>query len=352
MDAGIAARRRGMTSISLKRSELRELFTETATRRGLSAVVVEKDYWVCVALTAIFDQQQPVDLIFKGGTSLSKCYGVIGRFSEDVDLAFDREGLGFTADRDPEAPGLGSNRRKALIEELTAAAATYIGGAFREHTAARLIALIGDKRWTLEGDPNDPQTLLFAYPQSLDRGAYGSAGYIRPAVRLELGARSDQTPSSLCSVTAFITEEFGTEVSHLNPIKVPTLTAERTFWEKATLLHAECQRERPFEPARSRSRHLYDLVQLITSEHGAKALADTALRDRVVQHKSLYFASASARYDLFKPLSIRLLPKDADALSRLRADYADMAVMFFDSPPKFDTLVEEIQGLENALNKS
>jgi len=339
-----------VTGIRLKPSELRELFTETAARRGLSPVVVEKDYWVCVALTAIFSQPQPVDLIFKGGTSLSKCYGVIGRFSEDVDLAFDREGLGFTGDRDPEADGLSSNKRKALIAELTAAAEAYVGGAFRDDTRARLTTLIGDTGWALDVDPDDQQTLLFAYPKSLDKKAYGTALYVRPAVRLELGARSDQTPSSPRSVTAFVTEEFGVELSHLGPVDVPTLAAERTFWEKATLLHAECQRDHPFQPARSRSRHLYDLVQLAASEHGPMAIADTNLQERVVQHKSLYFASAAARYDLFTQPTIRLLPLDADALSRLRSDYADMAVMFFDDQPRFDELIDVLRNLEVKLN--
>lgn len=339
-----------MKRITLTAAERRDLFVECAARRGLSPVVVEKDYWVCVALCALFGEPQPIELVFKGGTSLSKCYGLIERFSEDVDLAFDRAGLGFVHDRDPEAPGLSKKRSKTLIDELAAAAETYISGAFREATIERLAKLLPDEPWSLRVDVDDTQTLLFAYPISLEQSAYGDVDYVKPVVRLELGARSDQTPSEPLQATSMATEELGIELSQLAPIKVPTLAAARTFWEKASLLHAENHREQPFEPARQRSRHLYDLMQLARSEHSELAIADHELRERVVQHKSLYFASASARYDLFKPPSICLLPLDSDALRRLRSDYAQMEVMFFGDRPKFDDLLEDLRALEARLN--
>jgi len=316
-----------VTRITQTASERSELFVEAAARRGLSPVVVEKDYWVCVALSALFGEPQPVELVFKGGTSLSKCYGLIDRFSEDVDLAFDRAGLGFRDDRDPEAEGLSSKRRKTLVEELSAETAAYVSGAFRDATLERLGRLLPNEPWSLDVDVDDAQTLLFAYPASLEVSLYSATDYVRPAVRLELGARSDQMPSKLREVTSIATEEFGAELSLLPAIQVPTLAATRTFWEKASLLHAENHRDEPFKPARARSRHLYDLVQL-TRSHGDHAIEDVALRDRVAQHKSLFFASASARYDLFTPPTIRLLPKNEDALARLRSDYADMRDMF------------------------
>lgn len=339
-----------MKRVTLTAAERRELFAESAARRGLSPVVVEKDYWVCVALTALFGEPQPIALVFKGGTSLSKCYGLIERFSEDVDLAFDREGLGFTGDRDPEAAGLTSNGRRALIEALAAATVAYVSGEFRRATSDRLSSLLPDEPWSLDVDADDVQTLLFAYPLSFEQTTYSANDYVRPSVRLELGARSDQTPCERHEVTSIATEEFGTDMSMLSPIEAPTLAATRTFWEKASLLHAENHRDQPFNPARARSRHLYDLVQLIKSVHGESAIADAALRDRVVQHKSLFFASASARYDLFKAPTIRLLPLDRDAVGRLRSDYADMEVMFFGDRPDFNELVRELQSLEARLN--
>jgi hypothetical protein len=339
-----------VTRITLTASERSELFVEAAARRGLSPVVVEKDYWVCVALCALFGEPQPVELVFKGGTSLSKCYGLIDRFSEDVDLAFDRAGLGFHGETDPEAQGLSNKRRKTLVEELSAATAAYVSGPFRDATVERLKALLPNEAWSLDVDGDDAQTLLFAYPPSLDASLYSATDYVRPAVRLELGARSDPTPSELREVASIATEEFGYELSHLAPIAVPTLSATRTFWEKASLLHADNHREQPFKPARARSRHLYDLVQLMRSVHGDEAIDDVALRDRVAQHKSLFFASASARYDLFTPPTIRLLPQDEDALARLRSDYADMRDMFFGEQPAFAHLVGELKRLEARLN--
>lgn len=340
-----------MTPITLTAEERAELFNETATRIGLSPVIVEKDYWVCVALGVLFDQAPPVDLIFKGGTSLSKGYALIERFSEDVDLAFDREGLGFVGERDPEADGHSGNKRKSLIGQLSSAASDYVGGPFREDTEKRLSAILPrNESWSLTVADDDRQALLFAYPLSLG-DAYGDTAYVRPVVRLELGARSDQEPCELRSITSMVSEAFGPDKSELTPINVPTLAAERTFWEKATLLHAESHRDHPFDPARSRSRHLYDLVQLAQSRHGEKAIDNRALRDRVVAHKSLYFAAASARYDLFKPGSIQLLPADEAALARLRTDYAQMEPMFFDARPSFDDLIEALRSLQDRLNQ-
>lgn len=339
-----------MTLLTLTKSERAELFSEVAARRGVAPVIVEKDYWVCVALTALFGEPQPIGLIFKGGTSLSKGFGLIDRFSEDVDLAFDREGLGFVGARDPEADGLSNNKRRALIAELTETAVAYIQGDFLAETTRRLQAILPDEPWSLEPDPDDPQTLLFVYPPSLDQTAYGDAAYIRPAVRLELGARSDHSPAVVRTVTSIATEELA-DAADLAPIDVPMLAAERTFWEKVTLLHAEAMRERPRANARAMSRHLYDVMRLAGSEYGAKAIDDDALLERVVAHKSLYFQSPQSRYDLCVRGSLRLLSLEPDALKRLERDYRDMQVMFLAEPPPFAELIDGLRKLEAKLNR-
>lgn len=339
-----------MKKLTLTKAARAELFNETAARRAVTSVIVEKDYWVCVALGGLFSETQPVDLLFKGGTSLSKGYGLVERFSEDVDLAFDRAGLGFTGARDPEAAGLSNTRRKALIEALTDSATTYIQGDFLEETRRRLAAVLPAEDWSLTVDQSDAQTLLFAYPVSLESDLYASADYIRPVVRLEFGARSDPDPTSMRTVTAFVTEEFG-DKSDLEPIDVPMLTAERTFWEKATLLHAEAHRETPRADAAAMSRHLYDLAKLAESEFGERAIDDDALFDRVVAHKSLYFASANARYDLCVRGTLRLLPVETAALKRLERDYSSMEVMFLGDRPRFKALIETLNALEARLNR-
>lgn len=289
-------------------------------------------------------------MIFKGGTSLSKGFGLIDRFSEDVDLAFDREGLGFVGGRDPEANGLSNKKRKALIEELTATAIAYIQGDFLAETTSRLQALLTHEPWSLEPDPNDRQTLLFAYPPSLDSIAYGDTAYIPPSVRLELGARSDHSPAVVRSVTSMATEEFS-DAADLAPVDVPMLAAERTFWEKVTLLHAEAWRERSRADARAMSRHLYDVKRLAESDYGDKAINDDALLERVVAHKLLYFSSPQSRYDLCVRGSLRLLPLEPEALKRLELDYRDMQVMFLAEPPPFGELIGGLRKLEATLNR-
>jgi len=338
-------------ALTLNKSDRAAIFIETAARRAIAPVVVEKDYWVCVVLKALFDEPQPIDLIFKGGTSLSKGYGLIDRFSEDVDLAFDRAGLGFVGKRDPEAEELSGKTQKALIKELQAAAVAYIQGDFLIATRKRLAAILPSDDWTLEPDPDDDQTLLFVYPASLDQPLYASATYVRPAVRLEFGARSDHSPTSVRTVSSFATEEFS-ELAELDPIDVPMLAAERTFWEKASLLHAEACREQPRENARAMSRHLYDLVKLADSEFGVQAIGDDLLFARVVAHKKLYFASAQSRYDLCVRGTLRLLPIDEDHRRRLEADYVAMQPMFLSDPPPFSEIVERLAVVETEINRN
>lgn len=328
--------------LSLTPQERLELLDEAARQRGLAPAILEKDYWVCQTLDALFALPElGTHLVFKGGTSLSKVYGLIDRFSEDVDVSFHREFLGFGEEYDPEAATGKEQARR--IEALQRACQDCIRDNLLPRLHESLASLLGGTQgWSLEIDPQDSQTLLFHFPQAGGPGL----SYIAPAVRIELGARSDHWPSEDHSVRSYLGETFGLP---MGSARVRSLAAERTFWEKATLLHAEAHRaaDKPM-PARY-TRHYHDLARMAATPVGERALADAALRERVVAHKSVYFRSGWARYDLALPATFRLLPPEARR-TELEADHQAMIPMFFTTPPPIKAVLETLAALESRIS--
>jgi hypothetical protein len=330
-----------------------DLFKETARQRGLTPAIIEKDFWVCWTLKRVFTlADPPAGLLFKGGTSLSKVFGVIERFSEDVDLSFDRAGLGFGGESDPLNAPTGK-RRKHGLEALTETCQRVI----RERLLPQLITAFGDAlggppsaTWGLELADDDPdrQTLLYRYPADNQSHSADEPAYIQPVVRLEIGARSDHWPAIEATVTSYAAEEFPGTFKEAG-CKVRVLAAERTFWEKATVLHMwhHAPAEKKFRDRQSR--HYYDVVRLYEHELGRTAVKDSELLLSVARHKEVFFPAAWARYADAKPGSLRLVPPDARLLE-LEQDYRKMQEMMFGEPPAFERLLEVLREIERQIN--
>ena len=281
-----------MDLVAQSPAEQRAQLFETAGARHeprMDAAVIEKDFWVCWTLRHIFEvlQFRP-HLIFKGGTSLSKVYRAIERFSEDVDLSLSRRDLGFADDRDPEQKGISKKEARRRLEALVAECQTVVREKLVPELRQDFAAVLGKAGWSVELDPADPQTVIFTYPSTEVSGA---KPYVRPAIRLEMGARSDDWPAADAEITPYAAEAFP-DLFTIRSCRVRTLAAERTFWEKATLLHAECHRP-PDKPSRERlSRHYYDLYRLAQQPIAEQALEQRGLLERVIAHK----ASSSPRH--------------------------------------------------------
>lgn len=331
------------------------LFQETAQRRGLAPVIMEKDFWVCWTLQQLFALPMGQHLIFKGGTSLSKIFAVIKRFSEDIDLSISRESLGFGAEQEPEAAASKKqtqqrieNLQQACIQQITSELLPSLRAAFGTILGAVPQGEVREAAWQLEQDTNDPQTLLFTYPRQQD-ATFLPTSYLRPVVRIELGARSDHWPAGFYPLTPYAAEEFP-HYFEVPTCQVKTLAAERTFWEKATILHAEYFRPATSTPAERISRHYYDLYQLAISPIAEQALKRPDLLQRVAEHKRVFFRSAWARYEEACPGSLHLLPPPEKRLA-LRVDYDKMKEMFFAQRPPFQQLLEVLQELEERINE-
>jgi len=330
-----------------------DLFHAVATRRGMSAAIVEKDFWVCWTLKRLFTlNDSPVGLLFKGGTSLAKVYKVIERFSEDIDLSFNRDDLGFGGSYDPKSAATGKQRRKRLDSLADACRQTI-----RDALLPRLQTAFNDtlnrgQTWSLNFASDDPdqQTLVFEYPASVAVSPNVELAYIRPIVRLEIGARSDHWPATEGIVTSYAAEEFPALFS-APACTVHVLSAERTFWEKATILHAWHHAPAGKVLRDRQSRHYYDLVRMYEHGVGVEAMKNTELLLEVAEHKSIFFASAAAKYDQARPGTLRLVPPDS-RLGELRRDYQSMQEMIFNSAPTFEHVMDVLGDIEAAINSS
>ncbi|WP_108610448.1 nucleotidyl transferase AbiEii/AbiGii toxin family protein [Aminobacter sp. MSH1] len=338
----------------LDASDRAAVFGESGALRGVASIIIEKDFWVCWTLKRLFELQKgdAPTLVFKGGTSLSKAYGAIRRFSEDIDLSFDRADLGYDGDRDPEREGISKKQSAKLIDALMAEVEKHIANnmlpALREAIAAQLAEPVKGN-WSLEVDANEPQTLNFHYPAALTGQAYQGVTYITPRVKLEFGARGDPWPTEQKTIRPYSADDFPAFFE--NPdCTVTVLAARRTFWEKVTALHSEAHRPDDSPTPQYFSRHYYDVAMLLDTAEGQEAAADFDMLPQVARHKAVYFRSSWASYDTARPGTLRLMPAQ-HRLKDLRADYSAMQAMMFDETSySFDEILARIEKLQATLN--
>ncbi|MFY0312532.1 nucleotidyl transferase AbiEii/AbiGii toxin family protein [Leisingera sp. D0M16] len=321
-----------------------EAFQETAAQLGLSKAIVEKDFWVCWSLKQLFALPTFGDhMIFKGGTSLSKAYDVIHRFSEDVDLSLDRTKFGFDGDRDPENTDLSGKKQKQLLQELQDAAGKIVTGHLLDEIKTAFDAGL-EQEFSLQVDRSDAQTLLFSYPSI----AASSDSYVKPAVRFEFGARGVHLPAEDRKISPYLHQAFP-DLLDTGEIEVKVLGVERTFWEKATILHMLYHQDTAKPLADRMSRHYYDMAQLIGHEARSRALSSLDLLDQVAHHKSVFFKAAWANYQDAKPGTLRLMP-NKELTTALRKDYAGMQEMIIGQAPDFDEILHALEGFEAEIN--
>ncbi|MFN8945358.1 MAG: nucleotidyl transferase AbiEii/AbiGii toxin family protein [Pseudobdellovibrionaceae bacterium] len=335
-----------MELFKLKDKERELYFNEAVHASGIPFIIIEKDYWVVWTLERLFSLS-PLNksLTFKGGTSLSKVYKIIERFSEDIDLSIEKDFWGFTDGKSPEA-AKSRKKQNEILEKLSNECSKYVqGNLLRDLTENISNRLQKKSGWKLFIDPNDKdgQTLQFEYP-SLGKKDH----YIASSIKIELGARSEHWPVSHHSVQSYVKESLENKVVE-NPIAVRVLNAERTFWEKATILHQYAHIPETKKLPPRISRHFYDFCCLLKSKTKKNAVADLKLLERVAKHKSIYFAATWASYDTAKKGSLKLCPPSRIAKD-LEDDFEAMGAMFFGKTYAWKEIIEVIEEFEADFN--
>jgi len=328
--------------LSLPDDERRLYIEQAAIRRSLSPVIMEKDFWVCWLLGILFESEFAADLVFKGGTSLSKVFGVIDRFSEDIDLSLSPQFLNL--------PDAGTSRTQAnkWMAKAEAACGQAVQNLITPVLEAATIEALGDRGQAWFEFLTDPAThspvLLFHYPSTQTDGL----AYLKRSVKLEFGSLTDQQPTGRHPVMPWIADVLPEAFADWK-CEVVALEVQRTFWEKATILHTEYHRPADKPTPDRFSRHYADTAALATHPDAIKAVGDNELRSRVAHWKSRFFGSSWARYDEAVSGSFRLVPPSS-RLSSLRQDYQAMRDMYLSEPASFDDILTTLAKLESRIN--
>jgi len=343
--------------IAASEADRRALFATTARRVGTTEQNIEKDFWVCWTLDALFHQLPPDGprLLFKGGTSLSKAFGLINRFSEDIDITVFRADLGEPVSLD-ELEALSGKKRRARLDAIKEVCQRYILTALREQLATVLADALRDAGLSavsgsveLDAADTDRQTLLVRYPTTVRP----ADPYVRPSVRIESGAKSALDPHVSATVTPYVAADL--QAGSLAVTGVTTIEAARTLWDKVIILHGARRwfekRSELRQEGQRVSRHYYDVHLLRASAAGSAALADLALGAECARHARMFFDRPDLDLATAAPGSFALAPAPA-MRDRLERDYESMQGMIFGAVPAFDELMASVGDLERQLYQS
>ncbi len=336
------------TFLSLPETQRQRAIQEAAVRRGISPVIMEKDFWVCYILSILFRGDFGESLVFKGGTSLSKVFGAINRFSEDIDLSLSPEFLSL-----PE-PGSSRNQANKWMTRAEAACTEMVRDTIMPELSQQVAHALSTTNdidrnlerieFQIDSLTNSP-VLLFHYPTTQPSGF----DYLKRSVKLEFGSLTEQRPTGQHKVSTWLAEAFPQFFDDWN-CDVVALEIERTFWEKATILHAESHRPEDKPTPDRFSRHYADTVALAMHPDGKRAIHLDEMRIRVVDWKSRFFGSSWARYDLAVPGSFRLVPSGV-RVDALRQDYQAMRDMYLVEPLTFEDVVDHLVDLQAEINR-
>lgn len=324
--------------LKLPRQNQRETLIGAEPATGIKPHFLEKDIWICWILKELFTL--PKKMAFKGGTSLSKCYGLIDRFSEDVDVTIDYRELMPNLDLLTESKNSLKNKREKLKEHVN----DYVLGTVLPHIEKAFSTQFENER--LKYRFVDGERLYFDYPSVFENN---SDAYVKDNVLIEFGGTNKTEPNEEYLVKPYLAFD-GVKFPEA---KVLVYSPLRTFWEKATLMHVECYRGRLSQAPERLSRHWYDLAKLSQSWVKAKALQDRELLDDVLMIKKAFFNASYANYEKCTSKEFRLVPKE-DEINQLKADYENMirAGMFLNESVTFDAIMEELGELQEIINQN
>lgn len=340
--------------IKLNSSERKNLIQKVANDLGLRFDIVEKDIWVCYVLQKLFSNEKlRNNLIFKGGTCLSKAYDAIGRFSEDVDITINSNVLEISGESQKIDKVKSRNRkasRKFVEEEILPILKTIFD------------ADLGNENYELVFDEEDRNniTLFFQFPLSEKitlwddfnwdeddwPGETNSYDYIKPKIKLEFGALGGIWPSKKKAIAPYAKKILS---DYFDEFEVNTLSIKRNFIEKLLILHSITLRPEEKPINQNYSRHYYDVYSILANGLNIDPIDDLEILEAVVKNKHDFWNESWVDYRKIQKFSdIRLIPNES-RITEIKKDYKNMEEMFFKDFPKFEEMILKLQDFENSL---
>jgi len=316
-----------------------EILNQASNTTGLPAIAIEKDWWVTIALKASFALKYSTNIVFKGGTSLSKGWNLIERFSEDIDLAIDRKYFGFEGDISKSQI---KNLRKISCEFISI---TFLKDLTKQFTEWEVIDECQLDPQPVTNSDKDPQVIEIHYNSVFDK-----SDYLPQRVLLEISSRSLIEPSESREINSILSSAFPSQPFATEPFSISTVLPQRTFLEKIFLLHEEFSQDTAKIRVDRLSRHLYDVERLMDTEYGNAAIKDTELYNGIVRHRKKFNPLSGLDYAKHKPEKIRIIPPDT-IIKEWEKDYQAMTQnMIYGDALNFDVLIMRILELQNRIN--
>jgi predicted nucleotidyltransferase component of viral defense system len=326
--------------LQLSTTDKQAIFNEVSAQINLPSAAIEKDWWVVRTLELVFASSIAPHTVFKGGTSLSKAWNIIDRFSEDIDLALDRRFLGMEK---PDSEMSGSQ-----VSKLRKLSAKFITEKYFPELAELFKAAglkVDIKLGEIKTDDQDPLIIEIYYVTLTD-----PIPYLKPRVLIDIGSRSLIEPFNERSFTSMIGEKYKGKAFADNNIIIPSVNPQRTFLEKIFLLHEEFQLPIEKIKVERKSRHLYDVEKLMDTEYAMAALGNTALYQTIVEHRAKLTPLRGIDYANHTPDKINPIPPDA-MMGDWEKDYQIMQESMLNNPSlPFNKLIERIQELKSRIN--
>ncbi|MDR2556177.1 MAG: nucleotidyl transferase AbiEii/AbiGii toxin family protein [Bacteroidales bacterium] len=329
-----------MSWIELSNDDKLKVLDEVRTQTGFPLFIIEKDWWVVQTLRLVSRMDIAEHIVFKGGTSLSKAWGLIDRFSEDIDLAIDREFFGFSGEIS-----------RTQVGKLKDVSSKYISNdflfllqkAFDDAGMKDVRLLVVDEK----APDDDPVKIAVVYPAVMEYSAY-----IQPRVLLEIGSRSLMEPATQCSFRSIIGQTFP-DLSFADAnISIRCVNPERTFLEKLFLLHEEHQHPKEKMKIKGKSRHFYDIYRIAQTEYSDKAIVDKELYKSIVAHRERFSKLGGVDYASHFPPNLNPIPP-TELMSEWERDYAEVqGQMIAGDSISFEKLLQELRRVTEIINKS
>lgn len=316
-------------------TEKRRIYQDISNKMGLPPQAIEKDVWVTLMLRMIFSSIHADRFIFKGGTSLSKAFNLIDRFSEDIDLGIDRKYLGFDGDLTP-----------GQVRKLRRACHKYVSVELKEILGNRLTEFgVNPKTYDLiveneQVSDQDPETIQVNFKSLFDE-----VSYLANNIKIEISARSLIEPNQTVLIQSWIDKQYEGASFVADSFEVIATDPRKTFLEKLILLHEEFQK--PTEKIRfvRMSRHFYDINQILNSEFGQEALRDNELFESIIAHRKAIIPAKNTNYDLITLNTLKVIPP-GEYLKNYEADYKEMQnSMIHGVSEDFKRIIERINTL-------